>query len=77
VYGYVAFGKDCGGDAECLAYPGLYGGLGMCIGLIADAFIPGKKQVAYRAPGASSSARLSIAPTITPRHKGVALSYSF
>ena len=44
-----------------------------------DAMIPGKKLVAYRAPGAAGapSARLSLAPFVTPRAKGVALALSF
>ena len=49
------------------------------IGVGIDALIPGKKVVAYRAPGPAGapSARLSLAPVITPRAKGVAVSYSF
>jgi len=76
VYGYVTEGHDCGGDAECLAYPGLYGGLGMLIGAVVDGLIPGKKVAVYRAQGAAS-ARLSIAPFVTPRAKGVAVSFAF
>jgi hypothetical protein len=77
VYGYVAFGKDCGGDAECRFYEGGYGALGMCIGLIVDALIPGRKVVAYRVAGSSPSAHLSVAPLITPRAKGLAVSFAF
>jgi hypothetical protein len=33
--------------------------------------------VAYRAPGAPSDARLSIAPFVTSRVKGVALAVTF
>ena len=42
------------------------------IGIAIDAMIPGKKLVAYRAPGAAGapSARLSVAPFVTPRAKG-------
>jgi hypothetical protein len=49
------------------------------IGVGIDAMIPGKKIVAYRAPGPAGapSARLSIAPVITPRAKGVAVAFSF
>jgi hypothetical protein len=39
--------------------------------------IPGRKQVVYRAPGASGNARLSLAPVVTPRTKGVAVSFAF
>jgi hypothetical protein len=38
--------------------------------------MPGKKLVAYRAPS-SVQARLSLAPVITPRTKGVAVAFSF
>ena len=58
---------------------GYFGGIGAGVGALVDAMIPGKKQAVYRAPGAAgaSSARLSFAPVITPRHKGVAVSLSF
>jgi hypothetical protein len=58
---------------------GYCGGIGAGVGALVDAMIPGKKQAVYRAPGAAgaSSARLSFAPVITPRHKGVAVSLSF
>ena len=55
----------------------LIAGVGTGIGVGVDALIPGRKQVVYRAPGASGSARLSLAPVITPRTKGVAVAYSF
>lgn len=58
----------------------VFGGLGTLLGLGIDALIPGKKSVAYRAPGAAGApghARLSSVPFVTPRTKGVALSYSF
>ena len=64
-----------GGDREwCAPIALIYGGLGAAIGVGIDAMIPGKKLVAYRAPGAtgSSPARLSIAPVVTPRAKGLA-----
>ena len=56
-----------------------YGVFGTGIGMAVDAIVPGKKIVAYRAPGAAGrpEARLSIAPVITPRAKGVALSFAF
>ena len=49
------------------------------IGVGIDAMIPGKKIVAYRAPAPAGtpSARLSIAPVITPRAKGVAVLFFF
>jgi hypothetical protein len=62
--------------AWCAVAFGFYGGIGAGIGVGIDALIPGKKLVAYRAPG-SSPARLSIAPVVTPRAKGVAVSFAF
>lgn len=55
------------------------GALGAVVGVVVDALIPGKKLVVYRAPGPSgaSHARLSIAPLVTPRAKGLALSFAF
>jgi hypothetical protein len=64
----------------CALAVGFYGGIGTAIGVGVDAMIPGKKLVAYRAPvasGATGRARLSIAPVITPRAKGVAVSFAF
>jgi len=72
-----AEGSDDGG--WCAAVVGFYGGVGAGLGVGIDALIPGQKRVAYRAPGAPgvASSRLSFAPVITPRHKGVAVSFSF
>jgi hypothetical protein len=58
---------------------GYFGGIGAGAGALVDAMVPGKKQAVYRAPGAAgaSSARFSLAPVITPRHKGFAVSFSF
>jgi len=66
-------------DSFCPAYILLYPAMGLGIGVGIDALIPGKKIVAYRAPGPAgpSSARLSIAPVITPRAKGVAVLFFF
>jgi hypothetical protein len=63
----------------CALAVGIYGGVGAGIGVGIDALIPGKKLVAYRAPGTpgSSQARLSLAPVITPRAKGLAVAFSF
>ena len=72
----AADGRD---EGWCLAAALVYGGIGMGIGVGIDALIPGKKLVTYRAPSTpgSSQARLSIAPVITPRAKGVAVSFAF
>ena len=67
-----------GGDYAIIAV--MFGGLGAGIGVGFDALIPGEKLVTYRAgatPGSSGQARLSIAPVITPRAKGVTVSFSF
>jgi hypothetical protein len=63
----------------CLVAALVYGGIGTAIGVGIDALIPGKKLVAYRAPGptGAAAARLSFAPVVTPRAKGVVLSFAF
>lgn len=69
-----------GGDqAWCALASAFYGGIGAGIGVGIDALIPGRKLMAYRAPGSSGAAqaRFSIAPVITPRARGVAVSFSF
>jgi hypothetical protein len=52
-------------------------GIGAGGGAVIGAATPAKWNEVYRAPGASGSARVSIAPMITPRAKGVVLSFSF
>jgi hypothetical protein len=54
------------------------GGIGAGLGALADALI-GRTRTrdVYRAPAAGASARLSLAPIITPRTKGVRVSLSF
>ena len=56
-----------------------FGSIGTGIGVGIDALTPGKKIVAYRAPGAAapSAARLTIAPVVTPRAKGLAVAFAF
>jgi len=55
------------------------GALGAAVGAGIDALIPGKKVVAYWAPRSTGPAphRVSLAPVITPRAKGVAVAFSF
>ena len=64
---------------ECFEGAVVFGGIGTLIGLFIDASSPGRMRVAYRAPGAAGPPRnrLSIAPMITPRTKGVAVAFSF
>jgi hypothetical protein len=78
-FGWLAAGRGCGVDPECLLWEGVPGALGMCIGLIVDALIPGKRVVAYRAAGApgAASARLSVSPVLTRSTKGVSVAFSF
>jgi hypothetical protein len=52
-------------------------GIGAAGGAIVGAARPAKWEEVYRAPAASVTARVSIAPMITPRAKGVVLSFSF
>jgi hypothetical protein len=54
-------------------------GAGAVTGLVVARLIPGKRIVVYRAPppGRNAGVRLAIAPIITPRTKGVAVSFTF
>ena len=56
---------------------GIGAGIGAGLGAVHGALQPAKREDVYRAPGASSSARLSLAPVITPRTKGVEVAFSF
>ena len=78
-------GGDDGGDGGgwyIAIGAGIFGGIGAGAGAVVGALIPGKPLLVYRAPGAaglagSSQAWVSIAPVITPRTKGVAVSFAF
>jgi hypothetical protein len=52
-------------------------GVGLAVGSIFASDAVGPKRVIYRAPGGQPSARLTLAPVITPRTKGVAVSFAF
>ena len=52
-------------------------GMGLAVGAVFASHAAGPKRVIYRAPGASSGARVSVAPVVTPRHKAVAVSFTF
>jgi len=67
-----------GNDAGNYLTAGLMmGGIGAGLGALVDWLIPGEKRDVYRAPAAGASARLSLAPIITPRTKGVRVSLVF
>jgi hypothetical protein len=54
----------------------LFPPIGAGVGTLIGAFMPRTRDI-YHAPGASGSARLSLAPVIAPRTKGVAVAFSF
>jgi hypothetical protein len=67
-----------GNDAWNYLTAGLMmGSIGAGLGALADALTPGRTRDVYRAPAAGAAARLSLAPILTPRTKGVRLSFSF
>jgi hypothetical protein len=76
-----ALNPECVGDesgAHVTVVLGLLGaGAGAGIGAVIDARIKGARLVVYRGAGAHVSARLSLAPIVTRRTKGVRLSFSF
>ncbi len=76
VTGFVLAGNACGKNAECRLHEGLFGALGLGIGLIADA-LSRDKVVAYRAARPSPGTHVSVKPLISPRTKGVAVSLAF
>jgi hypothetical protein len=59
----------------------LTAGLGAGFGTVVGALLPGTMRDVYRAPAtapaAGTSAHMSVAPVITPRAKGVAVSFLF
>ena len=83
--GGVGFGLTCLATIDdqdrgwCALVTVVYGGIGAAAGVAVDALIPGKKIVVYRAPapGGARTSRLSVSPLVTPRTKGVALSFAF
>jgi hypothetical protein len=50
--------------------------IGAGVGTLIGALMPRTRDI-FRAPGASGSTRLSLAPVITPRTKSVAVAFSF
>jgi len=72
----------CAGDESCdaggaILVVGLYGGIGAGIGVGIDALTPGKKVLVYSAPSASSAARISVSPLVSPGRGGLAVSVRF
>ena len=62
-----------------LIFGGIGAGAGVALGALFDGMRPGPRRVVFRAPGASggAAARLSIAPVVTTRAKGVVVSFAF
>jgi hypothetical protein len=81
--GAIAAADCAGGDCEFspaavfAMVGGVYGGLGAAVGAGIDALIPGKKRVVYRAPDGTAGTRVTLAPVVTPRAKGIAVSFTF
>ena len=69
---------DCGVSAgTVVGVMAFYGGIGAAIGTGIDALIPGKKRVVYRAPDGRPATRVMLTPVVTPRMKGIRLSFAF
>lgn len=72
---------ECSGDegaaAVSVGLAGVGAAAGAGIGAGVDAAIRGPKLLVYAAPAARGGSRLSVAPLVTPRMKGVAVSFSF
>ena len=67
------------GNACVATVVGVWAGIGAGFGALMGAMVPGKEIVVYRAPSLAGAprGRLSVAPLITPRAKGVAVSFAF
>jgi hypothetical protein len=73
---------QCGGDDEIaaaasLGLAGVGAAAGAGIGAGVDAAVKGPKLVVYAAPAASGGGRFSVGPMLTPRTKGMAVSFAF
>jgi hypothetical protein len=82
VGGALGFQSTAGNGYEAAGAVMLVGaaigvGIGAGGGAGVGAAMPAKWNEVYRAAGASAGARISLAPMITPRAKGVVLSLSF
>jgi hypothetical protein len=61
----------------CGCEPLILGGIGAGAGVAFAALIPRKEFVVYRAPGSSNPVRVSVAPVVAPRARGIALRFVF
>ncbi len=73
---------QCGGDDEIaaavsLGLAGVGAAAGAAIGAGVDAAVRGPKLLVYAPPAPRGGSRLSVAPMITARMKGVAVSFRF
>jgi hypothetical protein len=70
---------DIDARVECAEGFIVFPALGALIGLAVDAVIPGKLRVVYQAPppGGFPRSRLVFVPLLSPRAKGLALSFAF
>lgn len=66
-----------GGAGVAAAMLGGCLGIGAGLGSAIGAAVPAKRVVVYRASGTAAAARLSIAPVIARRAKGVAFTFTF
>lgn len=64
---------------ECAAGFTIFPGPGLLIGMTVDAIIPGRMRVVYQSPSVSKrpNASLIVAPMVTSRVKGLAVSVAF
>ena len=65
------------GDEASGVEPLILGGIGAGIGVGVAALIPRKEFVVYRAPGSSNPVRVSVAPMVAPRARGITLRFVF
>jgi hypothetical protein len=61
----------------CGCEPLITGGIGAGVGVAVAALIPRKELVVYRAPGPSNPVRVSVAPVVAPRARGIAVRFVF
>lgn len=68
----------CEDGGACLAGVALFAGMGAGIGCGIDAMIPeNRRDVVFSAQPQRPGARVSVAPVLTPRTRGIAVSFAF